>query len=279
MRLTAPQKQLLQDARNLELVTRDPSVGALVSGARYRTALALERKGLGHVRYQGPSLGWFTLVKREVFYTGDLVESDDSRLCLICNQGTPVSPNMCRECGKPMHPSHPSKGEPGMHWCCDDERCGTWLFVLTDPDDGPDPVAVCDNEQCQHRFETEDELKEFTANTNVYGEPTMEGHGEVMSSGWVDADWTLWEVYEEQEHVSPDVMDQDDEEEVQTPAEWLAETITSRLGGVQEYDGGNTFYASDSIKHHYDGKEITLAAHPKGFSDEEMRQAWELIKS
>jgi hypothetical protein len=64
--LTAPQKQLLDDTRALEVMdgrSGGPSVGALVSGARYRTALALERKGLGHVRYQGPSLGWFTLPK------------------------------------------------------------------------------------------------------------------------------------------------------------------------------------------------------------------------
>jgi hypothetical protein len=66
--LTAPQKQLLDDTRALELMDErsgDASPGALVSGARYRTALALERKGLGHVRYQGPSLGWFTLPKSE----------------------------------------------------------------------------------------------------------------------------------------------------------------------------------------------------------------------
>jgi hypothetical protein len=216
--------------------------------------------------------------QREVFYTGDLIEPDDSRLCLICNQGTAVSPHMCRRCGGPMHPYSVSKGEPGVHWGCDDGTCSTSLFVLTDPDEGPDPVAVCDNPDCEGRFDTEAELKEFTAHTNVYGEPTEEGHGEVMSSGWVSPDWTLWEVHEEQEQVTPDVMDEDDEEPVQTPAEWLAETITSRLGSVDQHDGGNTFYASDATTHHYDGKSIRLAAHPKGFTDEEMRQAWELTR-
>jgi len=33
--------------------------GILVSGHHYRTAVSLEAKGLGTVRYQGPSLGWF----------------------------------------------------------------------------------------------------------------------------------------------------------------------------------------------------------------------------
>jgi hypothetical protein len=216
--------------------------------------------------------------QREVFYTGDLIESDDSRMCLICNQGTAVSPHMCRRCNGPMSPSHESKGEPGMHWCCDNERCGTWLFVLSDPDDGPDPVAVCDNPNCEGRFDTEAELKEFTAHTNVYGEPTEEGHGQVMTSGWVSPDWTLWEVNEEQEHVTPDVMDDDDEEEVQTPAEWLAETIISRLGSIDTYDGGSTFYAADATQHHYDGKSIRLAAHPKGFTDDELAAAAELMR-
>ena len=33
--------------------------GILVSGPRYRTAISLEKRGLGTVQYQGPSRGWF----------------------------------------------------------------------------------------------------------------------------------------------------------------------------------------------------------------------------
>ena len=55
-RLSEPQARLLAAARDLAKVS-DHSM--LVSGPRYRTALSLERKGLGTVRYQGPSMGWF----------------------------------------------------------------------------------------------------------------------------------------------------------------------------------------------------------------------------
>jgi hypothetical protein len=39
--------------------------GLLVSGPRYRTAASLERLGVGTLRYQGPSLGWFKAVEPE----------------------------------------------------------------------------------------------------------------------------------------------------------------------------------------------------------------------
>lgn len=39
--------------------------GTFVSGHEHRTALALERRGLVSVRYQGPSQGWVTLPEHE----------------------------------------------------------------------------------------------------------------------------------------------------------------------------------------------------------------------
>lgn len=54
--LSNPQKQLIAHARELE---KWSDHGLLVSGHQYRTAIALENKGLGTVRYQGPSRGWF----------------------------------------------------------------------------------------------------------------------------------------------------------------------------------------------------------------------------
>lgn len=62
-KLTPAQQALLTSAQNMKPIvygdgsTREPSI--LVSGNTYRTAIALERKGLGTVRYQGHSLGWF----------------------------------------------------------------------------------------------------------------------------------------------------------------------------------------------------------------------------
>lgn len=60
--LTGPQSILLAQARSLAQVSDH---GTLVSGNTYRSAIALERKGYGHVRYQGPSMGWFTPTKGE----------------------------------------------------------------------------------------------------------------------------------------------------------------------------------------------------------------------
>jgi len=60
--LSDQQMKVLTDAYNLKPVTMsDGSIhdgGHLVSGHKYRTALALESKGLASVRYQGPSMGW-----------------------------------------------------------------------------------------------------------------------------------------------------------------------------------------------------------------------------
>ena len=57
--LSVSQVDLIESARTL-LKTGSFS-GLLVSGRKYRSALALEAKGYGYVKYQGPSLGWFYL--------------------------------------------------------------------------------------------------------------------------------------------------------------------------------------------------------------------------
>ncbi len=61
--LTYPQRQLQRQASDLAIVARrngQPDHGILVSGPRYQTAAALERRGLGTLRYQGPgNRGWY----------------------------------------------------------------------------------------------------------------------------------------------------------------------------------------------------------------------------
>lgn len=61
--LTAPQSRLLDRLREATGVTVDDSI--LVSGNEYRTALALEARGLASVRYQGPTMGWARLAESE----------------------------------------------------------------------------------------------------------------------------------------------------------------------------------------------------------------------
>lgn len=63
MTLSHPQNLLLDSARRLAKTCEEmgsTNHGILVSGHGYRTALSLERRGLGTLRYQGVSLGWFT---------------------------------------------------------------------------------------------------------------------------------------------------------------------------------------------------------------------------
>ncbi len=67
--LNAVQERLLSSAESVGPITfADGSVyepGLLVSGNEYKTALALERRGYGTVRYQGPSMGWLHANKPE----------------------------------------------------------------------------------------------------------------------------------------------------------------------------------------------------------------------
>lgn len=75
--LTEPQRRLLSGAESLRpVVYDDGSVydpGTLVTGNEYRTAEALERRGLGTLRYQGPSMGWFRPNRPEM---ADMSESE-----------------------------------------------------------------------------------------------------------------------------------------------------------------------------------------------------------
>lgn len=58
MKLSPAQNKLLDAARKLSAVAPSRS-WLLVSGHEYRTAEALERKGMGELRYQAPGMGWF----------------------------------------------------------------------------------------------------------------------------------------------------------------------------------------------------------------------------
>jgi len=68
VKLMSAQEMLMRDAQELKpIVFKDGSimdVGILVSGNRYRTAVALEKKGKGTLQYQGPgNRGWFRALK------------------------------------------------------------------------------------------------------------------------------------------------------------------------------------------------------------------------
>lgn len=61
--LSPAQSRLMQRSKAFTITHSDGSTsthGRLVSGHEYRTALALEKMGLGTLRHQGPGRGWFT---------------------------------------------------------------------------------------------------------------------------------------------------------------------------------------------------------------------------
>ena len=114
--------------------------------------------------------------------------------------------------------------------------------------------------------------------TNCYGEPCLEGHGYTMDIGWVDPDWSLWEVQPDREDVRPDCMDADDDE--QTPAEWLADVLDKRLHGVWlEWDGRDVIYDSEEHRNEATGESLMMAAHPQGFTARQIDEALTLLRT
>src|SRR6266536_3028508 len=77
------------------------------------------------------------------------------------------------------------------------------------------------------------------SDTNAYGEPCEPGTGYTEQWGWWEPDRSYWRVREHRGDVSPDVYPQ---AERHSPARWLAEQLTARLGAVESYDHGRTFY-------------------------------------
>jgi len=95
---------------------------------------------------------------------------------------------------------------------------------------------------------------------NCYGEPCEAGYGYSLESGWIDPDWSLWTVWENREDVRPDVIGPYEIEEAGGLTQAIEETITSRLGVLDSWDG-STAYAADDIQNYRTGERIMLAAH------------------
>lgn len=99
---------------------------------------------------------------------------------------------------------------------------------------------------------------------DVHGDGCEPGHGQTLESGWVDPDWTLWEVYENYSDVRPDTFTSDDGPLI----EWVADQLTERLGWPEDMECARpTVYASNAIETAYGDKSMRLAAHVDGLSD------------
>jgi hypothetical protein len=109
---------------------------------------------------------------------------------------------------------------------------------------------------------------------NCYGEPCEPGHGYELHSGWVDLEWSTWQVHEDRDNVRPLVYEPDEYDDVDfNHVRWLAKQLGEQLTGTPHYDGGGTVYSDGAYEHPYDGRSITLTAHPVGFTDDEIASA------
>jgi hypothetical protein len=146
------------------------------------------------------------------------------------------------------------------------------------------------------------------SDTNAYGEACEPGQGYTEQSGWWDPDRSYWRVHTHQHDVAPDTCPQRNRT---SPPRWLADRLTARLGGIESYDSGRTFYGfrqavhpgrlagarstapgaifgsgtvfgdavtADRLRRHAVGQRLlTVAAHAHGFTDEELNETAELL--
>jgi hypothetical protein len=127
-------------------------------------------------------------------------------------------------------------------------------------------VSVLDTSVTRRVYYTADLVIPDDSDTDHTGQPCEPGHGYRVESGWYDPDASRTTVHDEQDDVRPDIYDPDDA----TPAEWLTERLTRRLGTVEASDY-RSIYAVDA--HDHDGVSVRMAAHPKGFTDAEVDAA------
>ncbi len=84
------------------------------------------------------------------------------------------------------------------------------------------------------------------SDTTAYGEACEPGHGYTDASGWWDPDRSYWTVRGCRDQVSPDVYPHPAR---RSPAQWLADRLTARLGSIESFDGGRTFYGAREAVH------------------------------
>lgn len=108
---------------------------------------------------------------------------------------------------------------------------------------------------------------------NAAGEPCEPGKGYTERHGYIDPDWSVFEAEDiTREQAACDRVPDDERD----PARWVADKIRERIG-LPEGDGGNHFYAADSVKS--EGREAMLCAHVHGMSDGRLAAVWDVLAS
>lgn len=115
---------------------------------------------------------------------------------------------------------------------------------------------------------TADVITPDGSDTGVYGDACEPGHGATLESGWISPDWSCTTVYDASSDVAADAW----KPAGGAPVEWLTARLRDRLGSVEDFDGGS-IYAADADSDFVTGVSSRLAAHPKGFTPEEISAA------
>ncbi len=82
------------------------------------------------------------------------------------------------------------------------------------------------------------------SDTNSHGEPCEAGHGYREVSGWWNPDRSYWTVHTERDNAIPDVCPPRAD-----PVAWLVRRLHARLGDLDSFDGGHTFYGAREAIH------------------------------
>lgn len=122
--------------------------------------------------------------------------------------------------------------------------------------------------------------------SDLCGDGTEHGYGQTLHQGWVDPDWSLWQVEYNHDNVRPDLpfgtvfepdayaiaeaivgdvlydahLSWSTTEYYRTYEDTLLDTICDRLGAIDSWDG-ETAYAADEIQDYRTGESVRLAAH------------------
>jgi len=139
------------------------------------------------------------------------------------------------------------------------------------------------------------------SDTNAYGEPCEPGQGYTEQSGFWDPDDDYWHVHDSRDTVHPDIYPP---RCGPSPARWLADRLRERLGPVDGFDHGRSFYSAHEAVHpgtladahgptgallsHIrmrlartgavaSQRILTAAGHGYGFSDAELAEAARLL--
>lgn len=130
-------------------------------------------------------------------------------------------------------------------------------------------AAPCTATRVMYVSRTADVITPDGSDTDVYGDPTEDGHGATLTHGWWAPEWSRWAVSEEYDPAAVLTHTPEDGQ----PVAWLARMIVCTVGTPDCWDGGRSIYSADACEDYATGVHVRPALHPEGFTPEEVAQA------